>query len=97
MKKSSIPALLGALLLLACVCAGCAKTKPKEIRGILRLRFTYSCGMRSTDQVVYTLEKTGEGTAVTPDQKQYQLIDDVWTEVTDEAGEQADDPSADAA
>ena len=65
MKKTSLLALLGALLLLACLLAGCAKTKPKEIRGILRLRFTYSCGMRSTDQVVYTLEKTGDGYTAT--------------------------------
>ncbi len=65
MKRISRLALLIALLLLACVFAGCAKTKPKEIRGILRLRFTYSTGMRITDQVVYTLEKTGEGYTAT--------------------------------
>ncbi len=65
MKRISRLALLAALLLLPCLLAGCTKTKPKEIRDILLLRFTYSTGMRSTDQVVYTLEKTGEGYTAT--------------------------------
>ena len=61
MKRTS----LFALLALLCLLAGCARTKPKEIRDILRLRFTYSCGMQITDQVVYTLEKTEEGYTAT--------------------------------
>ena len=64
MKRTSLLSLF-ALLALLCLLAGCAKTKPKEIRDILRLRFTYSCGMEMTDQVVYTLEKTEEGYTAT--------------------------------
>ena len=61
MKRIARFALLAALLLLPGLLAGCARTKPKEIRGVRHLRFSYSCGMGITDQVYYTLDKTEEG------------------------------------
>ncbi len=65
MKRVSRLALLTVLILLPCLLAGCSGKKPKEIRDIRKFRFTYSCGMQMTDQVVYTLEKTGEGYTAT--------------------------------
>ncbi len=64
MKRFSRLVLPVLLLGLACLLGGCAK-KPREIRDIQHLRFTYSCGMEMNDQVAYTLDKTETGYSAT--------------------------------
>ncbi len=64
MKRFSALVLLAVLLLLAAL-PGCTRTKPREIRDVRKFRFTYSCGMKSTDQVVYGLDVSALGATAT--------------------------------
>ena len=91
MKRVSRLALLTVLILLPCLLAGCSGKKPKEIRDIRKFRFTYSCGMQMTDQVAYTLEKTGEGYTATvkpqgidPEQPLSVAVDEAFVQEVEE-------------
>ena len=86
--RSLIPPILLVCMLLL---PGCARQKPREIRGIDHLRFTYSCGMRISDQVVYTLDKTEEGYTATvkpqgvdPDEPLSVPVDDGFVQQVEE-------------